>query len=79
MVPILMPILQSLQIDLVYFGLTTPPVGVCLYGVSGIANVPIERVFKTYLPFLAVLLLVLFLLMVFPGITLFLPRVLLGS
>jgi tripartite ATP-independent transporter DctM subunit len=86
MVPILMPLLKALDVDMVYFGilisvntmigLTTPPVGVCLFGVSAIARLPIEKIVKAYLPFLAILVAVLLLLTVFPQISTFLPGLL---
>lgn len=88
MVPILLPLLQKLQIDLVFFGvliaintmigLTTPPVGVCLYGVAGVARIPIEKVVKAYLPFLGILVGVMITIIFFPEIVLFLPRLLTG-
>ena len=86
MVPILMPLLKTLNVDMVYFGilisvntmigLTTPPVGVCLYAVSAIAKLPMERIVKAYIPFLIILIVVLFLLQVFPQLSLFLPNLL---
>jgi C4-dicarboxylate transporter, DctM subunit len=86
MVPILMPLLKALNVDMVYFGilisvntmigLTTPPVGVCLFGVSAIAKLPIEKIVKAYLPFLAILVAVLLLLTMFPQISTFLPGLL---
>jgi TRAP-type C4-dicarboxylate transport system permease large subunit len=86
MVPILMPLLKILNVDMVYFGiliavntmigLTTPPVGVCLFGVSAIAKLPIEKIVKAYLPFLAILVAVLLLLTLFPQLSLFLPNLL---
>jgi len=87
MVPILMPLLKALNVDMVYFGilisvntmigLTTPPVGVCLFGVSAIAKLPMEKIVRAYLPFLAILVVVLLLLTVFPAISTFLPGLLL--
>ena len=86
MVPILMPLLKILDVDLVYFGilisvntmigLTTPPVGVCLFGVSAIAKLSIEKIVMAYLPFLAILVAVLFLLLLFPGLSTWLPNLL---
>lgn len=86
MVPMLMPLLKTLNVDLVYFGilisvntmigLTTPPVGVCLFGVSAIAKLSIEKIVKAYLPFLGVLIAVMFLLLLFPGLSTWLPNLL---
>ncbi len=87
MVPILMPLLKLLHVDMVYFGilisvntmigLTTPPVGVCLFGVSAIAKLSIEQIAKAYWPFLLILILVLYLLTLFPQLSTFLPNLLL--
>jgi C4-dicarboxylate transporter DctM subunit len=86
MVPILMPLLKILNVDMVYFGiliavntmigLTTPPVGVCLFGVSAIAKLSIEQIVRAYLPFLAILVIVLFILIFFPQLSTFLPNLL---
>ena len=86
MVPILMPLLKVLEVDMVYFGiliavntmigLTTPPVGVCLYGVSAIAKLSIEKIVQAYIPFLTILVAVLLLLTFFPQLSLFLPNLL---
>jgi C4-dicarboxylate transporter DctM subunit len=51
-------------------------VGVCLFGVSAIARLPIEKIVKAYLPFLAILVAVLLLLTVFPQLSTFLPGLL---
>ncbi|MGD1946445.1 MAG: TRAP transporter large permease subunit, partial [Croceivirga sp.] len=60
-------------------GLTTPPLGVCLFVASGIGKVPLEKVSKANLPFLGISLFVLTLVTLFPDITLFLPRLILGE
>jgi TRAP-type transport system large permease protein len=78
--PVLMPIVRQAGIDPVYFGvmfimnncigLLTPPVGVVLNVVSGVARVPLGRVIKGVMPFLIAHLLVLLLLTLFPQIVL---------
>jgi C4-dicarboxylate transporter DctM subunit len=87
-VPILLPVARAYGIDPVHLGvvitanmgigLVTPPVGICLYVACGISGVPIERVARPLLPFLAVMIATLFLITYVPGITLILPRYLLG-
>jgi len=84
LVPIILPIMHLLKIDLVYFGVVmvlnvtigavTPPVGTYLFIMSNVAKVPIEKVIKSALPWLIPLLIVLLLLVLFPAIVLFLPR-----
>ena len=57
-------------------GLTTPPVAVCLFGVSAIAKLSIKHIVKAHLRFLAILVAVLSLLLLFPGLSTFLPNLL---
>ena len=76
--PVLMPIIRSAGIDPVYFGiifvmttcigLLTPPVGVVLNVVSGVARVPMGKVISGVMPFLAAQVAVLILLVLFPQI-----------
>ncbi|MCH6235289.1 TRAP transporter large permease [Cognataquiflexum rubidum] len=54
-------------------GLTTPPVGVCLFVASSIGKIPMEKIAKAGLPFLLVSLVVLMLVTYVPAISLFLP------
>lgn len=54
-------------------GLTTPPVGVCLFVASSIGKIPMERIAKAGVPFLLVSLIVLMLVTFVPGVSLFLP------
>ncbi|SCZ07822.1 TRAP transporter large permease subunit [Microvirga guangxiensis] len=76
--PVLMPIVKQAGIDPVYFGvlfiinnaigLITPPVGIVLNVVSGVARVPMGAVIKGVNPFLIAQLVVLVLLIVFPDL-----------
>ncbi|MCR9016865.1 TRAP transporter large permease [Aquiflexum gelatinilyticum] len=54
-------------------GLTTPPVGVCLFVASSIGKIPMEKIARAGVPFLLVSLLVLMLVTFVPGISLYLP------
>jgi tripartite ATP-independent transporter DctM subunit len=82
--PILTPIMAQIGIDPVYFGvimcinlgigLITPPVGTVLYVASGVANVKLEQLVKSLLPFLGTLLLVLILLILVPDLVMFIPN-----
>jgi len=84
--PILVPILQSLGISLVQFGvimilnlgigLITPPVGGVLYVGSAISGVKVGRLAKSMLPLYAVMICVMFLLTYVPQISLWLPTAL---
>jgi len=74
--PVLMPIVKQAGIDPVYFGvlfiinnaigLITPPVGIVLNVVSGVARVPMGAVIRGVNPFLIAQVIVLVLLIVFP-------------
>ncbi len=76
--PILMPIIKQAGIDPVYFGvlfiinnsigLITPPVGVVLNVVAGVARIPMAELIKAAWPFLWAELVVLFLMVLFPAL-----------
>ena len=56
-------------------GFITPPVGINVYVVSGIAkDVPLEIIFKGAIPFVLTLLAYLVIMVLFPQIALFLPN-----
>jgi C4-dicarboxylate transporter, DctM subunit len=88
LIPVLIPIVQAAGVDLVHFGLVmvfnlmlgllTPPVGILLYICGNFAQVKIERVVREVLPFLAVGLVVLLLITLFPALVLWLPRLMLN-
>ncbi len=83
-IPILVPLVSSVGIDPVWFGvimvlnlvigLVTPPVGVVLFVTSGIAKLRLERLIAAIWPFVLVMIAVLLLVILFPGLTLWLPR-----
>ncbi len=86
--PILFPISRALGVDPVHYGIVIvaamgiafflPPVGVGLSIAAGIARVDVDEVSRSYFPYLLVLLLGLALIAAFPGLTLVLPRLILG-
>jgi tripartite ATP-independent transporter DctM subunit len=88
LVPILVPLLNIAQIDLIHFGVVitinaiigtiTPPVGTCLYAVSGVSKLPIETIAIKTLPFLIMLIIALLIITYFPAITLYLPNLIFG-
>ncbi len=81
--PILLKIALAVDVDPIHFaiiavlnliiGLTTPPVGVCLFVASSIGKISIGEVSKAGFPFLLVSLVVLALVTLFPAVSLFLP------
>ena len=82
--PILLKVAVTVHVDPIHFaviavlnlmiGLTTPPVGVCLFVASSIGKISISTVSKSSLPFLMVSIFVLILVTLFPQISLFLPE-----
>lgn len=56
-------------------GAVTPPVGVCYFTAAAIAGEKIDKVARAIWPFLAVEVVVMFLMLLVPSITLALPRV----
>lgn len=82
--PVLMPVALSLGIDPIHFGvilvlnlmigLVTPPVGLCLYVVAGIARIPIAEITREIWPYLLGLLVSLLLITFVPAISLWLPN-----
>ncbi|HCX95818.1 MAG TPA: permease [Spirochaetaceae bacterium] len=83
-IPIVLPIINQLGIDLVHFGvmivlnmmigLSTPPYGMLLYVVSGISGTPLKKIIKEIIPMLFVIVAVLLLITYVPDIVLFIPR-----
>ena len=83
-VPIFFPVAQALGFDPLWFGVVivlitemgvvTPPVGVNVYVVYGVAkNVPLHTIFRGVAPMLLALVICNLLLLIFPQIALFLP------
>jgi len=86
-IPVFFPLIKALNYDPVWFGvivvlcvemaLVTPPVGMNVWVVSGLAkDVPMELIFKGIWPFVVVELIFVILLIAFPQIVLFLPQML---
>jgi tripartite ATP-independent transporter DctM subunit len=83
-IPIFFPMVLRLGFDPIWFGVIivlvsemgviTPPVGVNVFVIKGIApEIPLEVIFKGILPFLVALVLFTIILMIFPQIATFLP------
>ncbi|MFS0513833.1 TRAP transporter large permease subunit [Nostoc sp. UIC 10607] len=88
-VPLFVPVAQNLGIDLVWYGVIlganlqtsflTPPFGFALFYLRGVAppEVTTKDIYRGAIPFILLQLLVLMLIIIFPGIVSFLPS--LGS
>ncbi len=84
--PIFMPILKALGIDPIWFavmmlinlemGLMTPPFGLLLFVMKGVAppSVTMKDIYTAAMPYLAINGLVILLILAFPAIALYLPR-----
>lgn len=87
--PILVPHIYSLGIDKIHFGiimvlslmigLLTPPVGMVLYILQKISNVPFERIVRSIIPFLIPVIITLIFLVFFPQLSLFIPSLYFGQ
>jgi tripartite ATP-independent transporter DctM subunit len=87
--PVFLPLVKSLGVDPIHFGVIfvvcceigflTPPLGANLYVAMKQADVSLEEVSKAVLPFLAALIVGLVPIILFPSLSLFLPRFLMGN
>ncbi|MGR5503186.1 TRAP transporter large permease [Vibrio sp. DNB22_10_4] len=83
--PILLPIAQSFGIDPIHFGVImtvnlaigfcTPPLGANLFVATGVADVSLESLVKSILPFLLAMIIMLSIVTFVPQLSLFLPSV----
>lgn len=81
--PIVFPLIVELGFDPIWFGvvlvllleigLVTPPVGLNLFITSEYARIPVQKVFAGSIPFIIILLLMIFILVLFPEIVLYMP------
>jgi tripartite ATP-independent transporter DctM subunit len=86
LIPILFPVIIKLGIDPVHFvvifvvnvqlALITPPVGASLFIVSALAQTSVAKVSRALIPYLIGLLVSLVIITIWPGLTLWLPNLL---
>jgi len=84
-VPLLMPAVETMAMDpfvfyilencLVSIGQVTPPVAIVLYIMSGISKVPISTILKESWPFIAGLIAVVIITVMFPQLATFIPSI----
>jgi len=83
-VPVIYPVVVRLGFDPIWFGVVivlvsemgviTPPVGVNVYVIKGIApEIPLEKIFRGIFPFLIAIIINAVILIVFPKLALILP------
>ena len=83
--PLFLPASRELGLDLVHFGvvavvntmigLVTPPYGILLFVINAVTGISLREIIGEIWPFLGVLVFALLLLILFPDIVLWLPRV----
>ncbi len=88
MVPIVLPLLEPLGIDPIHFGvmlvinmelaLMSPPVGLNLFVISNISNIPLNQVLRGTMPFFALMVGMLIIVTYIPIVSLWLPNLLMG-
>ncbi|AKG74976.1 TRAP transporter large permease [Salinicoccus halodurans] len=81
--PVLLPVAENIGMDPIHFsiimvlalmiGLSTPPVGVCLFVASQFANVKIMTTVKELVPYFVIAIIVLIIVAFVPSLSLFLP------
>ena len=86
MLPVFLPIVNQLGIDLVHFGVVmvlnlmigqiTPPFGMCLFTIAQVGNLSVEKISRATLPWVAPLVVVLIASLFIPEIVLWLPNIL---
>ena len=84
LVPILVPVAVSAGVDPVHFGIMvilnlmigilTPPMGMALFVVSKVGNIPVATLTRGVVPFLVPLVITLLLITFFPQLVLFIPN-----
>ena len=88
--PIIYPTISALGFDSIWFGVLlvmmveigqiTPPIGMSVFGMSGVApDVPMYTIFRGVFPFWLVMLAVVALVILFPQLALFLPNLMMGN
>lgn len=87
--PILLPVMKSIGVDPVFFGIVmattcvigilTPPVGLGMYIVTNILKIPMKEWIKESIPFLLAICLYMVLIIAFPDLIMWLPKLVYGS
>ena len=88
MVPIVLPLLAPLGIDPIHFGvmlvinmelaLMSPPVGLNLFVISNISNIPLTQVLRGTIPFFILMVMLLILVTYVPIVSTWLPNYMMG-
>ena len=84
--PLLVPVVLSIGVDLVHFGIVmtvnlsigmfTPPFGLNIFVSQSLFDIPVGRIYRGLMPFIAIQILALVIITYVPQLSLFLPRLL---
>jgi tripartite ATP-independent transporter DctM subunit len=87
--PIVFPIITKIGFDPIWFGVMTvvmieigfmtPPIGLCVYVLKSVSDASLIEIFGSVYPFVAMWLLGVIIMSLFPETTLILPRIMLGG
>ncbi len=87
--PMLIPIAQQFNIDLIFFGvmttlnmmigILTPPMGMALFVVARAGKMPVSTVTKGVIPFIIPIVIALVIITIFPSIVTFLPNLIMDK
>ncbi|MFC1863621.1 TRAP transporter large permease [Thermodesulfobacteriota bacterium] len=82
-IPVIFPLVMKMGYDPIWFGvimvlvmemgLITPPVGLNVFALAGVTQIPLHTIFRGVLPFVLAMIVCIILLLLFPQIALFLP------
>jgi tripartite ATP-independent transporter DctM subunit len=82
-IPVIFPLVLKMGFDPIWFGvimvlvmemgLITPPVGLNVFALAGVTQIPLHIIFRGILPFFVAMIVCVILLALFPQIALFLP------
>jgi C4-dicarboxylate transporter DctM subunit len=82
-IPVIYPLVVAMGFDSIWFGvvivlilemgLITPPVGLNVYALAGVTDIPLHTIFRGVLPFVVAMIICVIFLVVFPQIALFIP------
>jgi C4-dicarboxylate transporter DctM subunit len=84
-IPVFLPLLQEVHVDPIAFGIIVlinsaiginlPPIGFCLYTAASISGISLEQATRAIMPFILALAIDLAIVIFFPQISLFLPKI----
>lgn len=84
--PLLIPVLNDMGFSLVWWGIVnmavfnvggiSPPIGLNIFVVQGMTNAPLPVLYKGIVPFVAAAVIFIFIVVYFPGLSLWLPNLL---